>query len=194
MHNSRIRSDNIIKIRQRIGKQCSICLKYKPLSEFGKDKKNRDGVKLACRPCDAEYQRDYRASQPKKPPKPGRRISIAAGTQYNHLTIVREDGHIGEKRAFIATCVCGSEVRATLRSMMRGDKRCCGCQLDEKFQKIQASLKLRDKLKVCGKCNEEKPLTQFQGKRSRVGGVLHRIYPDECKSCQSLAIVPWGAK
>jgi len=32
-------------------KTCSICKKEKPLSEFGKNKRNLDGLQYACRPC-----------------------------------------------------------------------------------------------------------------------------------------------
>lgn len=42
-------------------KKCSTCDVVKPISEFNKDKKNRDGFSGKCRACCAEYSRIYRA-------------------------------------------------------------------------------------------------------------------------------------
>ena len=37
-------------------KRCSKCHKWKPLSEFHKDKFRKDGLRSLCKNCDAEYQ------------------------------------------------------------------------------------------------------------------------------------------
>ena len=47
-------------------KQCTQCLAFKPLGEFGNDKNKKDGKKPACKCCKREAQRKYYAANPEK--------------------------------------------------------------------------------------------------------------------------------
>ena len=47
-------------------KQCSKCLAFKPLGEFGNDKSKKDGKKHACKYCKSEANRKYYAANPEK--------------------------------------------------------------------------------------------------------------------------------
>jgi len=43
----------------REGRTCTVCGKFKPPEEFGKDRRARDGLKAKCRICEREYMRRY---------------------------------------------------------------------------------------------------------------------------------------
>ena len=58
-------------------KQCTQCLAFKPLGEFGNDKNKKDGKKTACRCCTNEYARQYRAANPEKVNESQRKYSAA---------------------------------------------------------------------------------------------------------------------
>lgn len=59
-------------------KQCSMCLKVKPLSDFGRHKNGRNGLRSRCKPCNRiEANATYR-----KNPDPYRLRSRKAGKKY----------------------------------------------------------------------------------------------------------------
>ena len=44
-------------------KRCARCKEMKPITEFGKDRRNKDGLNIYCRPCKKKYndeQKEYR--------------------------------------------------------------------------------------------------------------------------------------
>lgn len=45
-------------------KTCFTCKQEKPISEFRKNKRNKDGLNGACRTCSSEYSRLYRLNHP----------------------------------------------------------------------------------------------------------------------------------
>ena len=47
-------------------KQCTKCLAFKPMGEFGNDKRKKDGKRAMCRCCTNEYDRQRRAANPEK--------------------------------------------------------------------------------------------------------------------------------
>ena len=47
-------------------KQCTQCLAFKPLGDFGNDKSKKDGKKHACKYCKSEANRKYYAANPEK--------------------------------------------------------------------------------------------------------------------------------
>ncbi len=47
-------------------KQCSQCLAFKPLGEFGNDKRKKDGKRADCKCCKRECDRQYRAANREK--------------------------------------------------------------------------------------------------------------------------------
>ncbi len=47
-------------------KQCSQCLAFKPLGEFGNNKSKKDGKRSECRCCANECARQYRAANHEK--------------------------------------------------------------------------------------------------------------------------------
>ena len=51
-------------------KTCAKCEKTKPLSEFGKDRRDPTGLDRKCLQCGREHQRKLKAARPPKPPKP----------------------------------------------------------------------------------------------------------------------------
>jgi 5-methylcytosine-specific restriction endonuclease McrA len=50
----------------RTEKPCSVCKVVKPLSEFGKDKHMKDGLLCACKACRWAYDKQKRATDPKR--------------------------------------------------------------------------------------------------------------------------------
>lgn len=51
---------------QETTKRCSKCGKEKPVTEFHKSKKNKDGLKCACKVCRNAAKAKYRAENPEK--------------------------------------------------------------------------------------------------------------------------------
>lgn len=47
-------------------KQCRKCHEVKPLDEFSKSSRSKDGLQSMCRKCHAEYQREWRRNNPGK--------------------------------------------------------------------------------------------------------------------------------
>ena len=47
-------------------KRCSNCKKYKKLSEFSKDLKTKDGIRLTCKKCCSDYYKRYYKQYSKK--------------------------------------------------------------------------------------------------------------------------------
>ena len=47
-------------------KRCTICTKWKPESDFHKDRARTDGLKIRCKKCDTEHQRKIRRKKKKK--------------------------------------------------------------------------------------------------------------------------------
>ena len=47
-------------------KQCSKCLAFKPLGEFGNRKLGKNGKHSNCKCCEREYQRKYQAANREK--------------------------------------------------------------------------------------------------------------------------------
>ena len=47
-------------------KQCTKCLAFKPMGEFGNDKRKKDGKRAMCRCCTNEYDRKRYAANPEK--------------------------------------------------------------------------------------------------------------------------------
>ncbi|MBB4940745.1 hypothetical protein FHR32_005122 [Streptosporangium album] len=45
-------------------KQCNACGETKPIEQFGPDKRNRDGRKGRCHPCEQKHQYEWRTSHP----------------------------------------------------------------------------------------------------------------------------------
>lgn len=45
-------------------KKCCSCHQEKPLDQFSNESRQRDGKKLACKSCDYEYQKKWRAKRP----------------------------------------------------------------------------------------------------------------------------------
>ena len=51
---------------QPTDKQCTKCLAFKPMGEFGNDKSRKDGKRAVCRCCANAYHRKYYAANPEK--------------------------------------------------------------------------------------------------------------------------------
>jgi len=47
-------------------KACTKCGAVKPLGEFSKDKRKKDGVQVYCKKCSCEIAREYRKNNPEK--------------------------------------------------------------------------------------------------------------------------------
>ena len=48
---------------ETISKRCPKCKQFKPLSEFYKDSRNKDGVRANCKSCHKSYKKAYRQSE-----------------------------------------------------------------------------------------------------------------------------------
>lgn len=71
-------------------KTCSKCIENKPVSEFRKDRKYKDGYFAWCKHCHKQYARQWRLSNPEKDRAIGRRAYLKATfgismEQYNHM-------------------------------------------------------------------------------------------------------------
>jgi hypothetical protein len=51
---------------QALMKPCTTCKEVKPLSDFNRNRRTRDGLQCYCRPCDNERSRRYHAANPHK--------------------------------------------------------------------------------------------------------------------------------
>jgi hypothetical protein len=60
-----------------------------------------------------------------------RPVNIIIGEKYNKLTVIREDGLIGGRRAVFCRCECGKEIKTKAVSVFKGRVKSCGCILKE---------------------------------------------------------------
>jgi hypothetical protein len=142
--NSRRHSARLVKLKATHGQECTVCRERKPLTEFKRDKNRNSGRSKICRPCDVTMQKERRLEYRKTvPPKPNwkKLTEDFAGQRFGSLTVIREVDKLGEKRAFLCQCDCGTEKVIRLGSLRRGDAKSCGC-LAPKF--TQAALAARE--------------------------------------------------
>lgn len=53
------------------------------------------------------------------------------GQKIGRLLVVKEDGHIGTKIAWLCKCECGGEVRVSSSNLVTGHVKSCGCYRKE---------------------------------------------------------------
>lgn len=72
------------------------------------------------------------------------KVNINQGDIYGMLSIVKEDGYIYGKRAFIVKCECGNQLRIGLGQLRSGHTKSCGCIRKQKpNRKIHGESKSR---------------------------------------------------
>ena len=49
-----------------ISKECSVCHEIKPVSEFSKQKGNKDGIRSKCKECDKQHNKQYHENNAEK--------------------------------------------------------------------------------------------------------------------------------
>lgn len=63
------------------------------------------------------------------------------GRRYERLTVVRQDGRIHNRPAWLCRCDCGKEVRANAGELNAGRAESCGCLHRQRVSKMLSELK-----------------------------------------------------
>jgi len=160
----------LIPLTMSSTKECRICRKEKPASEFGVDKLKRDGLRSYCKECDrkrakANYKKIKGLSKKKTPVRkrcPGCG-EVRPRSDYTKLS-GRKDG---------------------LSTYCRDCRRVKMSEAYEKRDKNEPTVSH----KVCPVCNEDKPTSQFYLEPKKKDGLSY-----DCKSCRIERTKTWAKK
>jgi len=152
-------------------KTCSKCEKEKPVDQFGKLSKSKDGLKGQCKSCCAlasaeSYARKNGVKIPYKKdlePKVKKGYKICNKCNVEKLL---KDFYTSEilKCGYASTC-----------------KICESKRVRNYFQQVKQQPKTHIKYKTCNICREKKSISQFSKNKTRLDGYCLR-----CKTCYSL--------
>ena len=82
-------------------KPCPDCGEVKPLSEFGNDKRNKDGKRVYCKPCNNAHAAAWREANPDKEAESQRRTNLK---RYYGITPEQYDEMLEEQGGRCACC------------------------------------------------------------------------------------------
>lgn len=74
-------------------KRCIGCDEEKPLEDFGRDKRKRDGCTSRCKPCSAEYNRQWYAAHREEQQERGRRARADNNEAYLERDRLRREAN-----------------------------------------------------------------------------------------------------
>jgi hypothetical protein len=137
-------------------KQCSKCLAFKPLGEFGNDKSRKDGKMPACRCCNNESQRQYRAANPEKDSEYSRKYYAAnpekgKEAQRQYRAANREKINESDRKWKAANREKDRESSRQSRTARRHARNQCSvfnAQDPKKWELLQSKLKALDSTKT----------------------------------------------
>lgn len=178
-------------------KQCPHCGKILPVSEFTKNKGNKDGLNRWCKNCDNEAQRTYYAKRQSVPKKEKNTVKITEVP--DGYKICRCCGKLkplsefGKDRQFAdghdTKCKeCRNarrrEIAAAKRTKRRAEKEAATqpkvpFDYDRRMKRAYA-LSFAPDTKECNQCHVVKPMTEFQTCSSNVDHIANT-----CKQCMS---------
>lgn len=148
-------------------KTCTVCNTDKELDQFD-TYKNRSGkvvLTARCKECRRLYNKEYHS---KKPSKTGL-------TREDYLNSVRKPRLSPEEKQKLAKAKWDAwYVEACKKAQQEREAR------------------LATGVKVCGKCKEEKPLSQFTMRnRKRKDGSIYQVPYSDCKTCRPSSFRAW---
>ena len=143
-------------------KVCRSCKEEKPTNEFGKDKTKKDGLRCYCKQC--SFQKDWDKRQKLKSGiikynEPDSKICSRCRVEKSIFEFSRD---LNKKSGHISLC-----------------KDCCKEKHNEKPNiNHRKNYTCEHGFKICRKCNEKKPLSNFGKSKNNRDGLNNK-----CKEC-----------